>query len=102
MIIAHGAIPADIEVCHSCDNRLCVNPAHLWLGTPKQNAMDMVSKGRNGRMIGTRNGRAKLTADIVCDIRKSAEPNRVLARKYQVDEGLIRQIRKMEIWAHVE
>ena len=42
----YGAIPADRDVCHSCDERLCCNPQHLWLGTHQQNMGDMARKGR--------------------------------------------------------
>jgi hypothetical protein len=44
--LAKGLIPKNLLVCHSCDNILCINPEHLWLGTVKANTQDMIRKGR--------------------------------------------------------
>ena len=45
--LANGAFPVDQYVCHSCDNRACCNPAHLWTGDTRDNAVDAVVKGRH-------------------------------------------------------
>lgn len=58
-----GGIPKGMDVCHSCDNKICINPDHLWVGTREQNLKDMVMKGRSRK--GTNKKAAKLDDDKV-------------------------------------
>jgi hypothetical protein len=68
--LAKGPIPKGLCVCHSCDNRLCVNPDHLWLGTLEENNHDRDAKGRTNRPIGENHPRAKLDLRKVRMIRR--------------------------------
>lgn len=74
--LVNGPIPEGMLVLHECDNGKCVNPGHLFLGTPQDNMDDKMSKGRQGDSgtktppHGSLNGRAKLTEEIVTQIRE--------------------------------
>lgn len=69
-IIHFGPIPPNLCVLHTCDNPLCVNPAHLWLGTDKDNSDDKIAKGRFrcADHRGSSNPNAKLTEGLVLEI----------------------------------
>lgn len=106
--LAHGEIPISKVVCHNCpsgDNPLCVNPAHLWLGTQKENVADMHEKGRDNKARGERQRNAKLTDEIVLQIRdthaKGGYSYRQLARMMGVTMPTIRSIVLRETWKHI-
>lgn len=101
-VIHNGAIPKGLWVLHRCDNRICVNPKHLFLGNRKLNSDDKVNKGRQAR--GSRHGLAVLTPASVALIRfKYASGQylqKELASEYGVSRSCIGLITTKERWKH--
>lgn len=92
-----GPIPSGLFVCHNCpggDNPACVNPAHLFLGTCKDNGQDAARKGRIPSV---------LTVDNVVEIRRlfGTVSQNSIAKKFGVSSRLIQKIVRRELWQHV-
>ena len=90
-------IPKNWVVRHTCDNRLCINPGHLLIGTNVDNMRDMVKRGRTVK--GSKNGRSKLTEKEVLEIRNNiTNDNIMLCKKYNVDRHTISDIKLKRSW----
>lgn len=98
-----GPIKNNLLVCHKCDNRSCVNPNHMFLGTQKENLADMQAKDRkiNADTSGIKNGRAIIGEHEVllmrelyaCDL-----PITTIARLFKVSETQTARIVKRQSW----
>lgn len=101
----YGDIPDKFCVLHKCDNRACVRPSHLFLGTRKDNAFDMIKKGRKAKQVGELNSHAKVTAEIAMRIREEYQTGGYsqanLANKHGLCRRSVRDILNRKTWAHV-
>jgi hypothetical protein len=126
--LSKGAIKTGMNVCHSCDNRLCVRPSHLFMGTQKDNIQDAVSKGRmasgernarrkdflakprvarieptNKKARGESHGNAKITAADVTKMRSMAKQftHQILAKRFGISQSAVTMILARKRWAHI-
>ena len=109
--LAFGPIPQNLHVCHHCDNPPCVNPKHLFTGTPKDNARDRDSKGRQAKgesrnaPRGEDHPGSRLTKRDVLEIRKLAADGilrKEIATKFKVSLSTVYQIINRKMWKHIK
>jgi len=100
--LLHGPIPSGKLILHKCDNPLCCNPDHLFIGTQTDNMQDMYRKGRANPMRGEKHGMTKLTEHQVREIRKryaaGGTSHSKLAKEYKMSKVQIGRIIRRQRW----
>lgn len=99
----NGEPPDGKAICHSCDNPLCCNPAHLWAGTLGDNNRDRAAKGRSAR--GEAHGKAKLTEEQALQalaMSRSGVSQRKIAAFFSVSRGAIQALIEGKNWAYLQ
>lgn len=97
--IHYGPPPKDMDVCHHCDNPLCVRPSHLFIGKALDNMQDAASKNRV--KFGVSHHAAKLNNDLVSQIRnllKNGRSQSSIAREFKVTRSIISRIKNNTGW----
>lgn len=100
---ANGAVPQGLHVCHHCDNKLCVNPGHLYVATTQQNTKDAVERGRYKRGAQRRN--ARFTDEQIREMREKHAAGASI-QSIRVEYGFgshthARLVCEGKIWGHV-
>lgn len=96
----YGPIPSGLLVCHRCDTRSCVNPAHLFLGTYTDNNRDKVAKGK--QPSGDSHGSTVINSEIARTIKESSERSGILAARFNISARHVAAIRSGELWKCLE
>lgn len=93
-----GAIPSGICVCHRCDNPKCVNPDHLWIGSPAQNAADRNSKKRQARENRIRKSLSIETAGTVRELALGGAIPSELAAQFNISIAQVSLLKHGKTW----
>lgn len=106
-LLHFGNDPGPMLVCHKCDNKKCVRPAHFFLGTHADNHADMMNKGRHPQRgpKGEAHSKSKLKNGDIPKIRaliKAGERSKDIAPKFGVSPATIWQIKTKRTWSHIK
>lgn len=101
--LTNGPIDGGLLVCHKCDNKGCVRPGHLFLGTSKDNSRDMMAKGRgkNQFKAGSEHPAARLSASAIVKIKKLSESGITqskIAKKFKIHQSAVSRVLNGKRW----
>jgi len=95
----NGPIPSSLVVCHKCDNKACVNPRHLFVGTQAENIADKVAKDRQAK--GEKAGHAKITESDARAIFVAEGTQTEIGKRYGITQSQVSLIKLRKEWRHI-
>jgi len=102
-LLWHGHVGRNKFVCHTCDNPACCNPLHLFAGSPRDNQLDSVAKGRRPCQQGEANNNHMLTENdvrIIRTMRRDGCSLEMIANKFDTTTGHVSRIALGQAWSH--
>ena len=103
--LTYGPVPSGLFVLHHCDNRICVRPEHLYVGTLADNARDREERGRGIRQSGDTHPASKLTAEFVASARRRWAARQATQKALAAEAGVhfhtMQRALRGETWRHV-
>lgn len=96
-----GIDSSDLLALHHCDNRRCINPEHIYLGTNQDNSSDMVRRDRSSKMKGELHPLSKITEVEVIEIRADTRRHKVIAIDYGIAASTVSSIKNGKTWSHL-
>lgn len=100
-LVHKGEVGNGLFICHTCDVVSCVNPDHLYAGTPKENSQDSVRRGRRDRPAGEKNPQSKITDEIAKIIRYGGISVHEAVSRFGISKGRFYNIRSGAAWKHI-
>jgi hypothetical protein len=99
--INNSDIPSELVVRHTCDNKSCINPEHLILGTQLDNINDRVERNRSAKQKGELNGMSKINEEDVLKIFKDTRNNDEIAKDFNISKNHVSNIKNGRRWSHI-
>lgn len=95
-IFKHGPISPGMKICHKCDNRKCVNPDHLFIGSDADNILDAAIKGRMSKKLSIK--------DVVSifKMRKNGHSHASISAKFGIHQSNVSRTLSGERWSHLK
>jgi hypothetical protein len=96
-ILANGPVPENLQICHRCNNRKCINPEHLYAGTAAENGHDRIGKNQKRKISRKRKNTRRIfegDKEKILELFRSGKTKKEISKIYKLTPGYVGRIIK--------